>query len=281
MMRLLPTTSLIIAAALVVGAAGCAPATPSAGDVAHGRLAVLVYNIHAGKDANGVPNLDRIAAVIRDARADIVLLQEVDSATTRSGGVDQLAELVRATGMEGVFGRSLDYQGGGYGIAILSRWRIARDSTLRLPVDPELPRAAGRYEPRSALHAVIGTTHGEIEILNTHLDASRPDTFRVQESRTLLAFADTRRRAGARLFLGGDMNSTPGSIPQRMVHATGLVDAWTSCAAGDGFTFPAGVPVKRIDYLYLPPGERCLGARVIESSASDHRPLLVEIPGRR
>jgi endonuclease/exonuclease/phosphatase (EEP) superfamily protein YafD len=127
---------------------------------------------------------------------------------------------------------------------------------------------------------VIATPDGELELLNTHLDASRPDTFRIQESRTLLAFADARRLAGARLFLGGDLNSTPESVPQQMVRATGLVDAWTSCAAGDGFTFPDGVPVKRIDYLYLPPGERCLAARVIDSRASDHRPLLVEVPAR-
>lgn len=261
-------------------AASCTTVRPGSAPPPVAPIRVLVYNIHAGKDAAGVPNLDRVAALIRDARADVVLLQEVDSATTRSGGVDQLAELERATGMEGVFGRSLDYQGGGYGIAILSRWRIARESTIRLPVDPELPRAAGRYEPRSALHAVIATPRGEVEILNTHLDASRPDTFRVQESRTILAFADARRRAGARLFLGGDLNSTPESVPQQMVRATGLVDAWTACAAGEGFTFPAGVPVKRIDYLFLPAGERCLTARVIDSRASDHLPLLVEIPAR-
>lgn len=279
-MRASAGTSLIVAASLALAAAGCASASPPPGVVADDRIAVLVYNIHAGKDAAGVPSLDRIAAVIRDARADVVLLQEVDSATTRSGGVDQLAELARATGMAGVFGRSLDYQGGGYGIGILSRWPITRDSTLRLPVEPELPRAAGRYEPRSGLHAVIASPFGEVELLNTHLDAGRPDTFRIQESRTLLAFADARRRVGARLFLGGDLNSTPESVPQQMVRATGLVDAWTSCASGDGFTYPDRAPVKRIDYLYLPPGERCFGARVIESRASDHRPLLVEIPGR-
>lgn len=277
-MRAHSSTRSLAAVGLAILMSGCTPPMPRAAESEPVR--VLVYNIHAGKDAGGVPNLDRIAGVIREARADVALLQEVDSATTRSGGVDQLAELGRMTGLAGVFGRSLDFQGGGYGIAILSRWPILRDSTLRLPVEPELPRAAGRYEPRSALHAVIASPHGEIEIVNTHLDASRTDTFRIQESRTLLAFADARRRAGARLFLGGDLNATPESVPQQMVRATGLVDAWTSCGAGPGLTYPDGVPVKRIDYLYLPPGERCLSARVIESRASDHRPLLVEMPVR-
>jgi len=42
---------------------------------------VLVYNIHAGKDAAGVPNLERVVALVKSTKADIVLLQEVDKGT--------------------------------------------------------------------------------------------------------------------------------------------------------------------------------------------------------
>src|SRR5690606_6980259 len=58
-----------------------------------GIFRVATYNIHAGKDASQRPNLDRVAAVIDSLGADIVLLQEVDRGTERSGGVDQVAEL--------------------------------------------------------------------------------------------------------------------------------------------------------------------------------------------
>src|SRR5205085_9000055 len=85
-------------------------------------LHVLVYNIHAGKDAKGVDSLERVAALVKETAADVVLLQEVDRNTTRSGNVDQVATLTHLTGLYGEFGKSLDYQGGDYGIAILSRW---------------------------------------------------------------------------------------------------------------------------------------------------------------
>ncbi|MEO7823076.1 MAG: endonuclease/exonuclease/phosphatase family protein, partial [Gemmatimonadaceae bacterium] len=105
------------------------------------QVRVLVYNIHAGKDAKGVDNLARVAEIVRSTGADIALLQEVDRGTTRSGKVDQLAVLSRLTGFHAAFGKTLDYQGGDYGIAVLSRWPINRDSLIRLPVDPPQERS--------------------------------------------------------------------------------------------------------------------------------------------
>jgi endonuclease/exonuclease/phosphatase family metal-dependent hydrolase len=82
---------------------------------------VLVYNIHAGKDAGGRGNLDAVAALVESTSADVVLLQEVDRGTKRSENVDQVQLLMDRTEFSGVFGRTLDYDGGEYGIAALSR----------------------------------------------------------------------------------------------------------------------------------------------------------------
>ncbi len=239
-------------------------------------LRVLVYNIHAGTDAAQLPSLDRIAAVIRDAGADIVLLQEVDSVVQRTGRVDEVAVLDSLTGLHGAFGRSLDFQGGGYGIAVLSRWPIAGDSVVRLPVYPPQERAGGSHEPRSALHVEIESPFGRLDVVNTHLDASRGDSARLQEIAEVLAFAGKLRGEGRRVLLGGDLNSTPESETQHRVRDAGWQDAWAVCGgAGDGFSYPDDVPRKRIDYLYLRSGERCRGAQVIDTHASDHRPLLL------
>jgi endonuclease/exonuclease/phosphatase family metal-dependent hydrolase len=239
-------------------------------------LRVLVYNIHAGTDAAQAPSLDRIAAVIRDAAADVVLLQEVDSVVQRTGGIDQVAVLDSLTGLHGVFGRSLDFQGGGYGIAVLTRWPIVADSVVRLPVFPPQERAGGSHEPRSALHVEIAAPGGTLHVVNTHLDASRADSARLQEIEEVLGIAAALRQSGARVLLGGDLNSTPESETQHRVRDAGWQDAWTAChGAGDGFSYPDDVPRKRIDYLYLGAGERCRGAQVIDTHASDHRPLLV------
>lgn len=82
-----------------------------------------------------------VAALIRDLDADLVPLQEIDSVTTRTGGVDQAAELGRLTGLEPAYGHFMPYQGGAYGMAILSRWPIAEVANHRLP-DGEEPRTA-------------------------------------------------------------------------------------------------------------------------------------------
>ena len=265
-------------AAIVAGS--CASATRS---TPPDELRVLVYNIHAGKDAAGVDNLERVAALVRDTKADVVLLQEVDRLTTRSGNVDQLAELERRTGFHGAFGKTLDYQGGDYGIALLSRWPIRSDTLLRLPIDPPQARAGGSYEPRGALVARVAMPGRELRVINTHLDASREDHYRRQEVRTVLdeASAWESGTSGPGITLvGGDFNAEPGTATHLAMTGGGFRDAWQECGAGDtGFTFPAAGPVKRIDYLFVgrSGSARCSSARVVVSDASDHRPLLVTL----
>ncbi len=258
MRRLLP----LVLLSLFLTACGSAPPPTDS-------FRVLVYNIHAGKDAAGEDNLERVADVINASDAHLVLLQEVDRDTERSGKVDQLAELERLTSLHGAFGKSLDYQGGEYGIAILSRWPIAAEDVIPLPTDPQQPRAGGAIEPRVALFVV---TNG-IRVMNTHLDASGEETWRLQEVGLLLDAATEEDP----LLIGGDFNAEPPSGVHARALASGLRDAWATCGAGSELTFPAGAPVKRIDYLFLAGDARCSAAQVLETTASDHRPLLVTV----
>lgn len=260
---------------ILLGLAGCAGAGAAAGGPAPTR--VLVYNIHAGKDADGADNLRRVADLVLGSGADVALLQEVDRGTERSGRVDQVAELARMTGYHAAFGRTLDYQGGEYGIAVLSRWPITRDTLLPLPVTPPQERAGGAYEPRGALHVRIAAPGGALHALNTHLDASRHDGYRRQEMEAVLAMAERLRGSGESVLFGGDLNAEPGSEVMAKVRERGWRDAWPGCGAGEGLTFRAGAPIKRIDYLVLPPGLRCRSAEVIDSRASDHLPVLFVI----
>ena len=258
-------------AALALGILlACVRPVPSTGPR---DVRVLVYNIHAGKDAAGIDNLQRVADLVRATRADVVLLQEVDRGTRRSGNVDQPSVLAQRTGFSVAFGKTLDYDGGEYGIAILSRWPIAEQALVRLPVEPPQQRSGGSYEPRGAQRVRL-TDPERISVVNTHLDASRDDHFRRQEIRTVLAVA---RDAQAGVLVGGDFNSTPESEVQADVRQAGVRDVWLLCGRGDGFTYPANVPTKRIDYLYLTGTGTCSRAEVLDSQASDHRPLLVTV----
>lgn len=215
--------------------------------------------------------------MVLDSAVDVALLQEVDSVTERSGHTDQLAEIRRLTGFHGVFGRTLDYQGGGYGIAVIARFPIVSDSLIRLPVTPIQVRAGGSYEPRGVLHATILVGRHGIDVLNTHLDASAEDSYRRQEAATLVQIARKLTRSGARVMLGGDLNSTPVSAIHAIMETGGVRDAWPVCGSGDGFSYPEGKPIKRIDYLLISESMRCSEARVLASDVSDHRPVLFRI----
>jgi endonuclease/exonuclease/phosphatase family metal-dependent hydrolase len=261
--------------ALLLLALGCA--APRAGTVAApawGELRVLVLNMHAGKDAAGQDNLARVAELVEETRADLVLLQEVDSLTRRSGAVDQPAALARLTGFHARFGNALAYQGGGYGIATLSRFPVRASRLVRLPVDPPQERAGGSREPRGVLHVVVETPAGPLHVLNTHLDPSGDDRWRRQEGDSVLAVARALAGDGLPVLAGGDFNATPESAAQRALRAGGLRDLWPGCGAGDGLTYPASGPTKRIDYLFALGDVTCSGARVLRSEASDHLGVL-------
>ncbi len=217
-------------------------------------------------------NLERVADLVAASRADVVLLQEIDRGTRRSEGVDHLARLRELTGFNAAFGKSLDYQGGDYGIAILSRWPILAHETVPLRTDPPQPRAGGELEPRVALLATIRAPGGPLTVVNTHFDASRVETWRLQEAEGLL---ERLAAVDGPLLAGGDFNAEPDSAVWERLRDGGLRDAWLLCGEGEGLTFPAKGPVKRIDYLFLRGSDGCDDATVLESGASDHRPLFV------
>lgn len=238
-------------------------------------LTVMVYNIHAGKDARGGSNLEQVAALIAQSEADVVLLQEIDRRTTRSGGVDHFEELRRLTGFHGAFGKSLDFQGGEYGIATFSRYPITTQSIVQLDVEPAQTRSGGSKEPRIALIVTTATPDGGLAVVNTHMDASREDSFRLQEIRRVaLALSGI---SGTSILFGGDLNATPESEVHAVVRGAGFVDSWVGCGAGEGLTFPSTGAIKRIDYLYLDSNWKCVAARVLASDASDHQAVVFRL----
>jgi endonuclease/exonuclease/phosphatase family metal-dependent hydrolase len=231
-------------------------------------LRVMTYNIHHGEGLDGKVDLARIAKIISAERADIVALQEVDRGVRRTAGRDLPAELAQLTGLTCIFSNNFAYQGGEYGNAVLTRFPVLRATN-------SLYQMLRPNEQRGLLQLTLDVHGRELVFLNTHIDYRPDDSERrlnVKEIQTL-----TAGYQGLPVILCGDFNTTPES----RVHAelrTTFTDAWPLSGGGEGFTFPANAPDRRIDYVWVSPPNRLrpIRASVPASEASDHRPLVVE-----
>lgn len=125
------------------------------------NLRTVSYNIRNGHDVQH--DMSLLAADLLAVQADIVGLQEVDVGTARVGGRDTLAELAKAAGFAHYrFCRAIDFAGGEYGTAILSRYPI-----LSFEITP-LPTPVG-VEGRSVGHACLDVDGTQVDFFNTHL----------------------------------------------------------------------------------------------------------------
>lgn len=203
------------------------------------RLRVLSYNILGGRNIDGSRNLNRIAKVINEIRPDLVSLQEVDRKTARMNGIDIPVVLSKLTGMNFVFGGAMDYDGGEYGVAILSK--IPVETYKNYP----LPHSKNR-EPRTALAAKlkwVDQSH-EIIFISTHLDHKESPNDRITQANEINKIIAQYKNS--RVILAGDLNCTPQSQPMAILLKE-FKDTWKS--QQDGFTFPSKEPTKRIDYI--------------------------------
>lgn len=271
-MRSIRFTTGLIAIAAAAWTATCVPFVRK-----DDTVRVLTFNIHAGKDASGKDNIADVARLVVTSGAAVALLQEVDRGTNRSGKVDQLQALATESDSALAFGRSLDYDGGQYGIGALARAGFIYSETIPLPVAPTQERAGGSHEPRVALLGVASSPLGRLQTISTHLDASATDVYRLQEVEGLLNAVLARRSPQTPVLVAGDFNSEPDSAVIGRLRDAGLRDAWTECGRGDGLTYPADQPTKRIDYVFLTGTLRCTAAEVLDTRISDHRPLLVTL----
>lgn len=247
----------LLAAIFCAVLGGCASSRPT-------QVTVLTYNIYHGENAEGESNLDAVAEIINAFRPDLVALQEVDNKTRRARGLDLTAELAERTGMEGIFGKAMNYSGGGYGEAVLSSLPVITTQNHPLPHTPNA-------EPRTALEIRVRLPDGrELLFVGTHLDHLRdPENRMMQASRLRQQYADCELP----VVLAGDLNATAEAEPMKL-----LLEDW-ACAGLSEMkpTYPATLPTRKIDYILYKPKDkwRVVDIRVIdEKVSSDHCPVL-------
>ena len=96
-------------------------------------LKLMSYNIRNAKGMDNVHNIQRIANVINNEAPDVVAVQELDSMTTRSNRTHVLAEVAERTQMVANYAPAISFQGGKYGIGILSKEQPLAIRTFPLP----------------------------------------------------------------------------------------------------------------------------------------------------
>jgi endonuclease/exonuclease/phosphatase family metal-dependent hydrolase len=223
-------------------------------------LRVVCWNIRHAQGMDGKHDLERIAARINELEPDVVILQEVDNRCKRSGAIDQAEEIGKLTKLKHAFGKAINFDGGEYGQAILSRFPLTEPKVHPLP---------GGGEQRIAFSAQIETPMGAVMVASVHLDYQSPDTQLLQAqtvSSTLLA------ESGLPLILAGDFNAVATSptlevfaqAPWEIVPKAGLPN-----------TFPADKPDREIDFIVVRGLRPKKPVEVVEDVvSSDHRPLV-------
>lgn len=225
----------------------------------------MTFNIHGGRPAVGPVDLGAIAEVIRRAEPDLVGLQEVHCYLPPPYVFRNQPRLLRQLlEMELYFGRTLGLGPVGYGNAILARLPGARFRPLSLPTT----RERQGLEPRGLIEARIPCGGQTIRFLNTHLGLTVE-----QRRRQLASIAQQILASPEPLILAGDLNATLGSNELQPLTKAGLKD----CATEEPLTFPAVAPRCRIDHLLASRHfevERCFA---VDTTVSDHRPLVADL----
>jgi endonuclease/exonuclease/phosphatase family metal-dependent hydrolase len=223
------------------------------------EITILTYNVRNCRGLDNVVNYERVANVISKTGAEIVALQELDSATTRSQGVSVLNELAKLTGMVPTYRASIDYQGGKYGIGILTRQKPLKVESLSLP---------GREEQRS----VVLVEMKNYVLACTHFSLTQAD--RIKSVELIDSLTKDFKKP---VFLAGDMNATPASTEMKAFSQN-----WGFLSDTTRLTIPANKPTSCIDYIMA---RKRAGhtfkvlSTVVENEpvASDHLPVWVRV----
>lgn len=220
---------------------------------------IMSYNIRNAKGLDNITDYQRIATVIEQTSPDIAILQEIDSVTERSNKVDVLKELAGLTAMHHIYAPSISYQGGKYGLGILSKKRALSYKNIPLP---------GREESRTLLIAEFD----DFIIFATHLSLDAEDRLT-----SVNIINEQAARYHKPVFLAGDLNAKPDFEEIKSLSVN-----WKIISNIKNPTYPADKPSSTIDYIagYTANGEiySVYQSKVIdEPIASDHRPLFADI----
>jgi len=231
-------------------------------------IRVMTYNIHVGIGMDKKLDLPRIAAVINQQKPDLVGLQEVDRGVERTQRIDEIVGLAKLTKMDYAFAFNLKYQGGQYGVAVLSKFTI-------MATEHRLYQNTREAERRGFIRAEVSIDGRKVNFVTTHLDYQYEDGRVFEAEQLLTALKDVK----GPLIVVGDFNDVPAGGAYKLVSEQ-FADAWTESMSSDqGLSYPADKPAKRIDYIWFRRADRIRPKRawIVSTLASDHVPVVADL----
>ncbi|MBQ9151595.1 MAG: endonuclease/exonuclease/phosphatase family protein [Clostridia bacterium] len=221
------------------------------------HITIATYNIRHGHDVDC--DWSKIAEIVAESGADIIGFQEIDMHTGRVGGRDTVAGLATATGLShALFVPAMDFDGGQYGTAILSRFPIVSYEEHALN--------AGIFEPRSYGCATITLDDGKpFLFLNTHLSYESHEQQNIQFAQ-LASWMGKHIPADTPAVLTGDFNTEDFSAFSPL-KALGYALINSEAHRFDTFR-TTGIAIDNIVYScdHLAP----MACGMIDSNRSDH-----------
>ena len=222
-------------------------------------LRILTYNIYHGETTDGRVDMDLFADIIREFNPDLVGLQEVDKNATRTGVIDITEELSKRTGLKGYFCKHRDFQGGGYGNAILSRFPI---TDLQL-IEGYKTGVNGITIPFAKVE--ISPDHF-LYFSSSHL-TTNPEERPIQARQLSEHYTEVLARAPT--IITGDLNAEPHHDELQLLFRE-FAEADTTYA--NTFSTRSGLR-KKIDFILYPDNDQweVLETKVVcREDASDH-----------
>ncbi len=233
-------------------------------DPTNRSLRVIDYNLHNGFNTAGRLDMESLAKIIEESGADVVGLQEISRGWLIWGSLDMLTWLSQRLGMPYVTGPTGDAQ---WGNAILSRYPILRAETFPLP--PETLDLRRGY-----IMTEIQIGAGSVSVIDTHFThRSDHDEIRTMQAGNLLSAWNGAPTS----IIVGDLNADPDSEAMQLLSDAGLVNVAAEIGTPPIRTSPADNPRRQIDYIWTSPDLGFSDLEIVNSTASDHLPVIATI----
>ncbi len=189
-----------------------------------GGFRTVSWNLHHSQSPNqdgSRDQLDRMIQELRDQKAEVILLQEVNPWHAQ--------DLVDGTGMVGYYSQTTSTQGNMIlvhpDLEVLDNAKVVLNHDIKGRADAAgASTQRGGREPRQAQALRLALPSGKtVLVWNTHLSTGdATDADRAAENERLLSFVETQARPGEAVLGGGDLNNSRHAPAPKLLDAHGF-----------------------------------------------------------